>query len=165
VKWLLLLSSIFQVSVFDRPGSCPIHSHSSFLNEPYAICFFLTVNYADVCIRWGLYESALRYVGWPIVPGFDFSGAVLRAGPSSGYQVGESVFGYSLFGAYSSRLLLPARQMRRVPNVPSPRSGMNLRSTGAVKMSAATIASVPAVAGTALHASMFALNFCYLDCC
>ena len=24
---------------------------------------FFSVNYADVCIRWGLYESALRFVG------------------------------------------------------------------------------------------------------
>ena len=34
-----------------------------------------SINYADVCIRWGLYESALRFVGWPIVPGFDLAGA------------------------------------------------------------------------------------------
>ena len=30
-------------------------------------CF--SVNYADCTIRWGLYESAKRFVGWPIVPG------------------------------------------------------------------------------------------------
>lgn len=30
---------------------------------------YFSINYADICIRWGLYESALRYVGWPIVPG------------------------------------------------------------------------------------------------
>src|SRR5215217_7577082 len=24
------------------------------------------VNYADVCVRWGVYESAGRFVGWPI---------------------------------------------------------------------------------------------------
>lgn len=24
---------------------------------------FFSINYADVCIRWGLYESALRFVG------------------------------------------------------------------------------------------------------
>ena len=34
-----------------------------------------SINYADICIRWGLYESALRYVGWPIIPGFDLAGA------------------------------------------------------------------------------------------
>lgn len=27
------------------------------------------VNYADVCVRMGLYASAARYVGWPITPG------------------------------------------------------------------------------------------------
>lgn len=27
------------------------------------------VNYADVCIRWGLYASAAEYVGYPITPG------------------------------------------------------------------------------------------------
>eukprot|EP01084_Bolivina_argentea_P086544 156447_1 len=35
------------------------------------------LNYADICIRWGLYESAKKYVGWPITPGFDFSGKVV----------------------------------------------------------------------------------------
>jgi len=33
---------------------------------------YFSVNYADIVMRWGLYESALQYVGWPIVPGFDF---------------------------------------------------------------------------------------------
>ena len=27
------------------------------------------VNYADVCVRWGVYESARRFVGWPITAG------------------------------------------------------------------------------------------------
>eukprot|EP00971_Amphidinium_carterae_P218873 4344367-Amphidinium_carterae.1 len=39
-----------------------------------------SVNYADITIRWGLYESALRYIGWPIVPGFDLCGVVEWAG-------------------------------------------------------------------------------------
>ena len=75
-------------------------------------------------------------MGWPIVPGFDFSGTVLWAGVSSGFQEGDKVFGCTLFGAYSSRILVPARQIRRVPeNMPMERA-----------------AAVPAVAGTALHA-------------
>jgi NADPH:quinone reductase-like Zn-dependent oxidoreductase len=49
------------------------------------------VNYADVTIRWGLYESALRFVGWPIVPGFDVSGTVEHAGRTSGFQRGDQV--------------------------------------------------------------------------
>ena len=32
------------------------------------ICFF--------CQQWGLYESAKKFVGWPIVPGFDVAGTV-----------------------------------------------------------------------------------------
>jgi hypothetical protein len=38
------------------------------------------VNYADVCVRWGVYESAKKYVGWPITPGFEFSGVILAFG-------------------------------------------------------------------------------------
>jgi len=95
-----------------------------------------SVNFADVCIRWGLYESALRYVGWPIVPGFDFSGEVVRAHESSGFQQGDQIFGFSLFGAYSSSLLVPARQIRKTPSCLS-----QVRASG-----------VPAVAATALHA-------------
>ena len=30
-------------------------------------CF--SINYADCCIRWGLYESANKFVGLPMVPG------------------------------------------------------------------------------------------------
>ena len=97
---------------------------------------YFSINFADVCIRWGLYESALRYVGWPICPGFDLSGTVAWADPSSGLRQGDKVFGFSLFGAYSSRVLVPARQLRRTPSA--------LRQNVA--------AAVPAVAATALHA-------------
>eukprot|EP00602_Paraphysomonas_sp_CaronLab_P001599 CAMPEP_0185032168 /NCGR_PEP_ID=MMETSP1103-20130426/20067_1 /TAXON_ID=36769 /ORGANISM="Paraphysomonas bandaiensis, Strain Caron Lab Isolate" /LENGTH=356 /DNA_ID=CAMNT_0027567963 /DNA_START=230 /DNA_END=1300 /DNA_ORIENTATION=- len=97
---------------------------------------YFSVNYADVTIRWGLYESALRYVGWPIVPGFDFSGTVMWAGPSSGFEEGDAVFGFTLFGAYSSRIMVPCHQIRRVPK------GLGME----------VAAAVPAVAGTALHA-------------
>lgn len=105
-----------------------------------------SVNYADVCIRWGLYESALRYVGWPICPGFDFSGRILAAGKESGFKAGDEVFGFTLFGAYSSRLLVPARQIRLIPRVPTG-SG-----SGTAAIAHEKIAGVPAVAATALHA-------------
>ena len=101
---------------------------------------YFSVNYADVTIRWGLYESALRYVGWPIVPGFDFSGVVDWAGAESGFAVGDQVFGFTLFGAYSSLLLVPAAQLRPIPTVvPRP-------------LSIEQAAALPAVAATALHA-------------
>jgi len=95
-----------------------------------------SINYADVTIRWGLYESALRYVGWPIVPGFDFAGIVELAAPGCGFTAGDEVFGFTLFGAYSSQVLCPAHQLRKKPKV--------------LSMSAA--AAMPAVSATALHA-------------
>ena len=58
------------------------------------------MNYADVTIRWGLYESALRFVGWPICPGFDVAGVVEEAGAESGFEKGDKVFGCTLFGEW-----------------------------------------------------------------
>jgi hypothetical protein len=97
---------------------------------------FFSINYADICIRWGLYESALRYVGWPIIPGFDFSGVVSKVGVNSKFKIGDRVFGFSLFGAYSSRILVPAEQIRSIPS----------------NISMQCAAALPAVAATALHA-------------
>jgi 2-desacetyl-2-hydroxyethyl bacteriochlorophyllide A dehydrogenase len=96
---------------------------------------YFSVNYADIAIRWGLYESALRYVGWPIVPGFDSAGAIEWAGKDSGFVKGDKVFGFTLFGAYSSKLLVPSRQIRKMPSM--------------LKLEEA--AALPAVAATALH--------------
>ena len=118
---------------------------------------YFSVNYADVCIRWGLYESALRFVGWPIVPGFDLAGKVVWAGKGaeddaaasasvlvSPFNVGDSVFGFSLFGSYSRYVLLPARQLRRAPQ--------KAFIPGSPAYSQAELAGVPAAAATALHA-------------
>jgi len=99
---------------------------------------YFSVNYADICIRWGLYESAIRYVGWPIVPGFDFSG-VIEISSSPDFQVGDSVFGFTMFGAYSSRLVVPSTQVRRIPEPLFH------------KFSLQQAAALPAVAATALH--------------
>ena len=41
------------------------------------------VNFADVVVRLGLYESARKYVGWPITPGFEFSGVISAIGESA----------------------------------------------------------------------------------
>jgi NADPH:quinone reductase-like Zn-dependent oxidoreductase len=103
---------------------------------------YFSINYADICIRWGLYESALRYVGWPIVAGFDFAGVVEHAGSSTSFQTGDQIFGFTMFGSYSTRLLVPASQIRKCP-VP-----MQLPSGGP----AAKAAAFPAVTATALHA-------------
>jgi NADPH:quinone reductase-like Zn-dependent oxidoreductase len=56
------------------------------------------VNYADCCVRWGVYESAKKFIGWPITPGFEFSGYVKKVGASvQKFQVGDKVFGITLF--------------------------------------------------------------------
>ena len=78
----------------------------------------------------------MQYVGWPIVPGFDFAGVVEWAGTESGFSVGDEVFGFTMFGAYSSHIIVPAAQIRRKPST----------------VSLDVAAALPAVAATALHA-------------
>lgn len=67
------------ISLTVGPGDVLIRTHA------------VGVNYADVCVRMGneresffekegLYASAKKYVGWPICPGFEFSGTVLEIG-------------------------------------------------------------------------------------
>ena len=108
---------------------------------------YFSINYADICIRWGLYESALRYVGWPICPGFDFSGRIIWAGKkaiSKSFQVNDLIFGVTLFGAYSKRVLVPYNQIRKTP--------LN-------KISQDKVAAVPAAVATALHAVALSRNW------
>ena len=38
------------------------------------------VNFADCCVRMGVYRSAKEFVGWPITPGFEVSGVVMKVG-------------------------------------------------------------------------------------
>lgn len=102
---------------------------------------YFSVNYADCCIRWGLYESANKFVGWPIVPGFDVCGEVEHVGSSiHDLKVGDIVFGCTLFGAYSSRIVIPRLQLRVVPK----------------NLTLAQASSLPAVSLTALYALFLA---------
>ncbi|HEY8381549.1 MAG TPA: zinc-binding dehydrogenase [Microvirga sp.] len=67
------------------------------------------VNYADICVRWGVYESARRFVGWPITPGFEYSGRVAEVGREVEHlKPGDAVFGVTLFNGYSTHLCAPA---------------------------------------------------------
>jgi NADPH:quinone reductase-like Zn-dependent oxidoreductase len=75
------------------------------------------VNFADVFIRLGLYKSAKEFVGWPVTPGFEFAGKVLKYGRDvPNLQAGTSVFGVSRFGAYASHLCVPGNQVFAVTN-------------------------------------------------
>jgi len=70
------------------------------------------VNFADIFIRLGLYKSAKEFVGWPITPGFEFSGRVLKCGPDvTDLNQGDRVFGLTLFGAYATHLCVPRDQV------------------------------------------------------
>ncbi len=70
------------------------------------------VNFADVAVRMGLYQSAKDYVGWPITPGFEFSGSVQALGAGArGFSVGQAVFGVTRFGGYASEIAVPADQL------------------------------------------------------
>ena len=67
------------------------------------------VNYADVCVRWGVYESARRFVGWPITPGFEYSGWVEEVGREVRHvKLGDPVFGVTLFGGYATHVCAQA---------------------------------------------------------
>ena len=96
-----------------------------------------SVNYADCCIRWGLYESANQFVGYPIVPGFDIAGTIEQvADDVTAFRVGDPVFGATFFGAYSTHVLVPVTQLKSIPP----------------PLSMAQAASLPAVSLTALYA-------------
>jgi NADPH:quinone reductase-like Zn-dependent oxidoreductase len=74
------------------------------------------VNFADVVVRMGLYESARKYVGWPITPGFEFAGVVTAVGPGvDGVTTGSRVLGFTRFGGYSTHVVVPHDQVFRVP--------------------------------------------------
>jgi len=67
------------------------------------------VNYADICVRMGVYESARRFVGWPITPGFEFAGWIEEVGREIRHlKVGDAVFGVTLFNGYSTHVCASA---------------------------------------------------------
>jgi NADPH:quinone reductase-like Zn-dependent oxidoreductase len=75
------------------------------------------VNFADVVVRMGLYESAKKYVGWPITPGFEVAGAVARVGHGvTDLAPGARVIALTRFGGYTTHLVVPRDQVFRVPH-------------------------------------------------
>src|SRR3954447_18331279 len=67
------------------------------------------VNYADICVRRGVYESARQLVGWPITPGFEYSGYVQEVGRDVKHlKPGDPVLGVPLFNGYASHVCAAA---------------------------------------------------------
>lgn len=74
------------------------------------------VNYADCVVRMGFYASAKKYVGWPITPGFEFSGVVKKVGKNvKDLDVGSNVFGVIRFNTYSTHVVSPRDQLFIIP--------------------------------------------------
>ncbi len=64
------------------------------------------VNYADCIVRMGFYASQKKYIGWPVTPGFDFSGIVSKKGKNiTNFSEGDKVFGGSFFNAYATHVV------------------------------------------------------------
>ena len=109
--------------VIERPGgyhrlkikefSTPTPQNNEVLVEVAAA----GVNFADVFVRLGLYKSGKELVGWPITPGFEFSGKILKCAPGvPDLAEGQPVFGVTRFGAYASHLCVPAHQVTAIPD-------------------------------------------------
>ena len=130
--------------VIERPGGysrlqiqeCPGPTPNS--GEVLVEVSAAGVNFADIFIRLGLYKSAKEFVGWPITPGFEFSGRVLESGDGvTDLQAGDPVFGVTRFGAYATHLCVPRQQVFRI--------------TGQSKFNSDQWAAFPAVFLTAYH--------------
>ena len=108
--------------VIERPGGyrrLQIKEFPTPIPEKHEVLIEVSaagVNFADVFIRLGLYKSGKQYVGWPITPGFEFSGKIVRCGPGvSSLTEGTPVFGITRFGAYASHLCVPVHQVFALP--------------------------------------------------
>jgi NADPH:quinone reductase-like Zn-dependent oxidoreductase len=108
--------------VIERPGGyhrlkiteCPTPTPQN--NEVLVEVSAAGVNFADVFVRLGLYKSGKELVGWPITPGFEFSGNIIKCGPGvTEFADGTPVFGVTRFGAYASHLCVPQHQVFVVP--------------------------------------------------
>lgn len=89
-----------------------IPTHDQVVVDVHAI----GVNFADVCVRLGVYESAKKYVGWPITPGFEVSGTVKAIGPNvKNFAVGQQVIAFTRFDAYATQVCVPEVQVLPLP--------------------------------------------------
>ena len=80
-------------------------------------CRACGVNFADCCVRMGVYRSAKVYVGWPITPGFEVAGTIKEIGTKvSEFSVGQRVVAITRFGGYTSHLIVKANQVFLLPD-------------------------------------------------
>jgi NADPH:quinone reductase-like Zn-dependent oxidoreductase len=87
-----------------RPGELLVRAES------------IGVNYADCIVRMGLYESAKKYVGWPITPGFELAGVVQAVGDGiDDIAPGARVFAVTRFGGNATHVVVPRHHVFPLP--------------------------------------------------
>jgi synaptic vesicle membrane protein VAT-1 len=108
--------------VIHSPGGYEklrLEEHDDPQPSEFEVCIdvhFAGVNYADSLVRRGVYESAKKYVGWPITPGFEVSGVVSKVGKAvSQFQPGDQVLAFTRFNGYSSLLVVHETQVIGLP--------------------------------------------------
>jgi NADPH:quinone reductase-like Zn-dependent oxidoreductase len=75
------------------------------------------VNYADCCIRWGVYASAKKYVGWPITPGFEVAGRVRAVGEGvTRFRAGDPAMVITRFNGYATQVKVLEFQVFPIPD-------------------------------------------------
>lgn len=76
------------------------------------------VNFADLSARMGTYQDAPPF---PCCIGYEVAGVVDQVGPpapgapSAPVDVGDEVFGMTMFGGYADTVVVPTVQVRRIP--------------------------------------------------
>lgn len=115
-------SPIMRKVVIEKPGSYDKLLIKKFpIPTPKAVevlieCKGCGVNFADCCVRMGVYSSAKKYVGWPITPGFEVSGVIKEIGSGvTKFSVGQKVLAFTRFGGYTSHLAVPESQVVALP--------------------------------------------------
>lgn len=74
------------------------------------------VNFADCCVRMGVYKSAKDYVGWPITPGFEAAGVIQKVGTEvKNFSPGQKILAVTRFGAYATHITVPENQCFSIP--------------------------------------------------
>lgn len=100
-----------RLKVESAPDPTPVENHVVVKTKA------IGVNFADCVVRMGFYESAKQYVGYPITPGFEFSGIVSRVGEKvTEFKEGDRVFGVTRFNAYATQVLVPQHQLFKLPD-------------------------------------------------
>jgi NADPH:quinone reductase-like Zn-dependent oxidoreductase len=108
--------------VVHRPGGYDrlvLEEHPDLLPGPGEVVVDVKsagVNYADCCVRWGVYSSAKKYVGWPITPGFEVAGHVRAVGEGVTHlRPGDPAMVITRFNGYATQVKVPASQVFPIP--------------------------------------------------